>query len=182
MREPGNCTYLYTIQANMSLLHISKQQQRVLLARFWILSSLFRHLKTSWRSWKVLCFNFSLTFIGKSLKIHPEIFPSHISVFCQSIKRMEPIRKINVMKLILKCTTKSFTSIWMNFWQTMKYPLRPLQRWLSSIKMTGIVFNRKLPVDRTPDCGTEFELRRSDSDGAVRMDRRMFRNNHWSPL
>ena len=73
-----NCTYLYTIQANMSLLHISKQQQRVLLARFWILSLLFRHLKTSWRSWNVLCFHFlkvSLTLIGKSLKIDPENLP-----------------------------------------------------------------------------------------------------------
>ena len=53
MKESRNCTYLYTIQANMSLLHISKQQQRVLLTRFWILSLLFRHLKTS-STWPLL--------------------------------------------------------------------------------------------------------------------------------
>ena len=44
MYSPLNPCLLW-LQVNMSYLHISKQQQKVLLTRFWILSSRFRHLK-----------------------------------------------------------------------------------------------------------------------------------------
>ena len=46
---------LQWLQVSTSYHHISKQQQKASLTRFWILSSRFRHLKTSLRSSKIPC-------------------------------------------------------------------------------------------------------------------------------
>ena len=48
------------------------------------------------------------------------------------------------LKFTLKCIIKNFISTWLNFHLKTKYRLRLLQRWLLSMTMTGIAFERKL--------------------------------------